>query len=111
MSFSTEQLNHLKGKLEAQKSKLEDVLQSLKNGDPSSTVTRTTDNADVGTEATESKEMVEYEALENETQILLDRTNAALERMSAGTYGVTDDGLEIPFERLDVDPTVTTVIR
>lgn len=111
MSLSTSQVNSLKTKLETQKSKLDDVLKSLINGDPSSTVTRTTDNADVGTEATESNELVEYEALENETQILLNRTNAALERIANGTYGVTDDGAEIPFERLEVDPTATTTIN
>lgn len=111
MSLSTTQIAQLNDRLVLQAEKLEDVLSSLKAGDPSSTVTRTTDNADVGTEATESNELVAYESLENETQILLDRTTAALARIADGTYGVTEEGIEIPFERLMVDPTATTIVR
>lgn len=111
MSLTAENITTLKRMLETQREKLEDVLRSLKNGDPSSTVGRTTDNADIGTEATESAELISYESLENETSILLERTTSALARIENGTYGVTDDGEEIPLERLMIDPTATTVIH
>ncbi len=111
MALTDTQLQQFKATLSAQYEKLQGVLTSLKNGDPSSDVTRTTDNADIGTEATESNELVAYESLENETTILLERTKAALDRIEAGTYGVTDDGVEIPYERLMVEPTATTTIQ
>ncbi len=111
MALTAEQLTHLRGLLEEQRGKLQDVLASLTAGNPASTTTRTTDNADVGTEATESTELVEYETLQRETTILLDRVTAALARLDAGTYGVTDTGEDIPYERLLVDPTVTTTVR
>lgn len=111
MSLSTTQIAELKEMLVKQQGKLEDVLASLQHGDPSSNDNRTNDNADIGTEATESNELISYESLENETSILLDRTTAALARIADGTYGVTEDGVEIPYERLMVDPTATTVIN
>lgn len=111
MSLTPQNIETLKKMLETQREKLEDVLTSLKNGDPSSNVTRTTDNADVGTEATESNELISYESLENETAILLERTTTALDRIEAGTYGVTQDGEDIPYERLLVDPTATTIVH
>ncbi len=111
MALTTDQVQTLKEKLEVQKGKLEDVLRSLVNGDPSRNDTRTTDNADVGTEATESNELVMYESLEAETKILLERTTDALARIDQGTYGITEDGEDIPFERLEVEPTATTTVR
>lgn len=111
MSLSSDQIQTLRVKLLEQQEKLSEVLASLKAGDPASEVTRTTDNADVGTEAIESSELVAYESLERETQIMLDRIQESLSAMDAGTYGVTEEGEEIPFERLLIDPTATTTVK
>lgn len=111
MTLNQTQIQDLKKQLLEQQEKLQDVLQSLKAGDPASDTDRPNDNADVGTEATESNELVMYESLERETQNMLDRISAALERMEQGTYGVTDEGEEIPFERLSIDPTATTIVK
>jgi DnaK suppressor protein len=111
MTLSQTQIQGLKTQLLEQQAKLQDVLRSLKAGDPASDVNRPNDNADIGTEATESNDLVAYESLEHETQIMLDRIQGALERMEQGTYGVTDEGDEIPFERLSIDPTATTIVK
>lgn len=111
MALSAQHIQELEKMLRVQHEKLTGVLTSLKEGDPASTVTRTTDNADAGTDAIESRELVEYEALERETSILLSRVEDALGRIKNGTYGVTDEGEEIPYERLLIDPTVTTTVR
>lgn len=111
MSLSQTQIQEFKTTLLEQQTKLTDVLASLKAGDPASDENRANDNADIGTEATESNDLVAYESLEHETQILLDRTNAALERIEQGTYGVTSEGESIPYERLLIDPTATTVVK
>lgn len=110
MALSSSQLEQLHGMLKEQHMRLTNVLESLKAGDPASNPERTNDNADIGNEATESSQLVEYESLERETQILLDRTQVALDRIEAGSYGTTEDGTEIPFQRLMIDPTATTTV-
>lgn len=111
MALTSDQIHTLKEILDEQKTKLEDVMRSLKEGDPASDTSRTINNADAGTDARESSDLVEYESLERETEILLNATNEALGRMDAGSYGVTAEGEEIPYERLLVDPTATTTIK
>ncbi len=111
MHLSGSQLQTLKGKLEEQQKKLRDVLSSLQNSDPANDEDRSSDNADVGTEATESGELVRHESLIHETEVMLERTEMALASMASGTYGHTADGKEIPFERLMIDPTATTLVE
>lgn len=111
MALTQTQITTLKTRLEEQREKLQGVLRSLQAGDPASDTTRLNDNADLGAEAAESSELVAYESLERETQIMLDRVLAALARIDAGTYGITDDGAAIPYERLQVDPTATTIVK
>lgn len=110
MHVSDEQLHTLKQKLEENRVKLMEVSASLEKTDPANDTERGLDNADIGTEATESGELVRHESLENETRIMLERTEAALARMENGTYGHTEDGQDIPYERLLVDPTATTLV-
>ncbi|MEP7167593.1 MAG: hypothetical protein ABI758_06495 [Candidatus Woesebacteria bacterium] len=111
MTLTNDQTQQIKKQLLEQQTKLQDVLASLKAGDPASDTERGTNNADVGTEATESNDLVAYESLEHETQIMLDRVNASLERIESGTYGTTAEGDIIPFERLTIDPTATTIVK
>ena len=111
MHLSPSQLQTLKDKLEDQQQKLRDVLSSLERTDPANDEDRSSDNADVGTEATESEELVRHESLERETEIMLKRTEEALANITTGTYGHTSDGREIPYERLLIDPSVTTLVE
>lgn len=111
MALTADQITILRKKLIEQQKELTDVLTSLKAQDPALSPDRVNDNADIGTDASEDVALVEFESLEQKTQILLTRTTDALKRMEQGTYGTTDDGEEIPFERLMVDPTVTTVLK
>ncbi|SRR5258708_6673183 len=111
MHISADQVQTLKGKLEEQQQKLRDVLVSLQKTDPANDEERSNDNADVGTEATESGELVRHESLIHETEVMLERTESALASISDGTYGHTSDGKEIPFERLMIDPTATTLVE
>lgn len=110
MPLTKDQLNTLREKLLEQQKKLRDVLVSLEKSDPANDPERSNDNADTGTDAIESGELVRHESLEQETENLLIRTESALAAMENGSYGLTQDGQEIPFERLMVDPTVTTTI-
>lgn len=109
MHLTAEQINRLDLLLATQEEKLKGVLASLVAADPAMTGDRSND-ADLGTEAIESLELDTYESLERETRILLERTVDARARIQAGTYGVTASGEAIPFERLLIDPTVTTIV-
>lgn len=110
MHLSSTQLATLKGKLEEQQRKLRDVLASMESTDPTRDNERTSDNAESAAEATESTDLDRYESLERESRILLTRVEEALSRIDDGTYGHTADGKDIPFERLSVDPTATTLV-
>lgn len=111
MHLSSSQLQTLREKLEDQQQKLRGVLSSLEKTDPANDEDRSSDNADVGTEATESEELVRHESLEHETEVMLKRTEQALVAIENGTYGHTADGRDIPYERLLIDPSVTTLVE
>lgn len=111
MALTTAQIDELKSQLLIQRQKLLGVLDDLSGGDPANDVDRVDDNADVQTDAKESEELLRHESLETETKIMLERVDAALARISDGGYGKTDEGEEIPFERLKIDPTVTTTVK
>ena len=111
MHLSDSQLATLKGNLQEQQKKLRDVLSSLEKTDPANDTERSTDNADLGTEATESNELVRHESLEHDTGIMLERVETALARMEDKSYGHTEDGRDIPYERLLIDPSVTTLVE
>lgn len=111
MSLNESQLQTLKDRLVKDKAKLEAVLETLVAEDPVSNEKRRDDNADVGTEATESNELERSQSLEDSTKLMLKRIDEALQRMEQGTFGKTLEGEEIPYERLLIDPTVTTVVN
>ncbi len=111
MALNKDQKETLRKMLLEQKAKLQSVLESLARGNPKQKTERVNDNADVGTEAMEDGESIENESLSRETWLLLQRTNQALEKIDEGTYGKTDEGQDIPYKRLLVDPTVTTLVQ
>jgi DnaK suppressor protein len=110
MHLSKEQIAQLKANLEAQAIELRSVTSSLEKTDPALDPERGNENADEGDDATESREMERHESLEREANGILVRVEEALARIEEGTYGHTVDGVEIPFERLMIDPTATTTV-
>ncbi|HSW89550.1 MAG TPA: hypothetical protein VLH19_01630 [Patescibacteria group bacterium] len=108
MALNSDQLSNLRTRLESEKAKLESVLQSIDVGDPAQNGERVDNNADAGTDAIEENDLVRSESLRRETTIMMERIDDSLRRMSEGSYGKTDDGEDIPFERLEIDPTATT---
>lgn len=111
MHLSNEQLNELKKKLVETQTNFRSVVDSLEKTDPASDVDRLSENSDLGDEATEDRELIRHESLQSESNLILSRVEEALARMEEGTYGVTAEGEEIPFERLMADPTATTLVK
>lgn len=111
MHLTDSQLSQLKKQLEESQMKLRSSLSSLEKTDPASDVDRLNENADTGDDATEDRELIRHESLQTEAGIMLKRVEEALSRIEDGSYGQTLDGEEIPFERLAVDPTVTTLVK
>lgn len=58
-------------------------------------------------------ELADYEALtaaSSSAKLRLEEVESALSRIAKGTYGVTDEGVTIPEDRLRANPAATTVI-
>lgn len=110
MHLSEKQLSTLKQKLEEQRIKLRDVLSSLEKTDPARDPDRANENADTGDDATEDRELVRHESLLSETGVMLTRVEEALSRIEEGNYGHTLEGQPIPYKRLLIDPSVTTLV-
>lgn len=111
MHLNSTQLEKLKLQLLERQEKLRGTLSSLEKTNPVADADRLNENADVGDDATEDRELVRHESLQSETEIGLKRVEEALSRIEDGSYGHTLEGEAIPFERLSVDPTATTLVR
>jgi len=61
--------------------------------------------------ATEIGDYVATAATEEAIEDRLHNIEAALERIEAGTYGLTSDGELIPEERLRANPSATTIVK
>ena len=72
------------------------------------------ENPDYGrSEEDNATELADYEALtaaSSSASMRTEEVEAALSRITAGTYGVTEEGVEIPENRLRANPAATTVI-
>ena len=108
--LSQTQLDTLRTQLKEQQEKLQTVWYSLEKTDPANDPERLNENSDLQDDATEDVEMVRHESLKAETQEMINRVAAALERMDKGTYGIAHGGEQIPYERLLVDPTAETIV-
>ncbi len=93
-----------------QKAKLVGYKQDVDEENPIHDVDRLDDNASADTDASEEVSILNSEVLSSEASESLARVNDALKRMEKGTYGHTDDGTQIPVERLLADPTATTLV-
>lgn len=94
-----------------QKAKLGELRQEIDAENPIHDPDRLNDNASADTDATEEVSILSSEVLTSEAGDSLSRVNAALKRLEDGTYGHTQDGREIPVERLLADPTATTLVE
>jgi RNA polymerase-binding transcription factor DksA len=106
-----ETLAKLKQTLLDQKSKLDGVKTGVDEQNPVNDTDRLTDHASADADATEDVSILSSEVLTTEVSDSLTRVDAALKRMEAGTYGLTESGQEIPVDRLLADPTATTLME
>lgn len=94
-----EYLKTIEKKLMSRKSK-------LAGEDPFADESRLSDNADLGSEATEQFGHEQAEAMGEETEAALKRVRGAMKRVDDGSYGkCLNCGTMIDTDRLGVDPT------
>lgn len=108
-------LDHLKGKLLADKTRLEEELSrfAAPTGTPGDYETKF---ETIGTDPDENASEVEVYAdnlsLEGTLEDNLRDVNDALAKMTAGTYGVCEKtGKDIPLDRLEANPAARTVVE
>lgn len=104
--LNAEQIANLRRQIEKRLEKLRGFSQSLEEDNPIQNPIRMTDNSESGDEALDAYDLLENEALGDESDDLIGELEAALERMDAGTYGIDETtGQPIPYSRLTVVPT------
>ncbi len=107
-SFPEETLTELKKHLEAERVRLNARIAELSVQDPFSDPDRTIDNAASDEEASEESNHDRVAALIGESSRQRDAVDAALARISDGTYGYcTNCGTMIDTDRLAILPTAT----
>lgn len=106
MKFPSHILNNIKKNLLGVRSRVENILVSLRSQDPYSDPDRVNDNAASDTEAKEESSHERVEALEKELRKSLEEINKALERIKKRTYGKCLSCRKlIDTDRLAVKPT------
>lgn len=116
--LSLEQMNILKEKLIAEKSLLEQELGTVSVQDPINKADWiATDeesfgrrNADVNERADHFEEIDTNQAISNDLEERLREVNSALKTIETDSYGITEEGEEIPFERLQANPAAKTIV-
>jgi len=104
-------LQQLKQKLLESKAKLLEVRKDVDAENPIHDEDRVDDNASPDTDAREELQIFRSEVVGTEVGDMLARIDAALDQIEKGTYGHTEDGKEIPVERLLADPTAATLVQ
>lgn len=106
-----DKLEYLKNLLLKKRAKLAEVRKENAEESPALDDTRMDNNASSDTDAREEVQLLHTEVVGGEVDGMLARIDAALDRMTKGTYGLTADGKEIPLQRLLVDPTATSLVK
>lgn len=107
-SFPSELLNELRVHLEEEKKKLISQMRDLSAQDPFSDPDRANDNAASDSEANEESSHDRFAAMLDELKIKLGNIDAALARISDGSYGFCTNCREmIDTDRLAILPTAT----
>jgi DnaK suppressor protein len=107
-SFPSEVLEQLRVHLEDEKKKLVAQMGDLSSQDPFSDPDRANDNAASDSEASEESSHDRFAAMLDELKMKLGNIDAALARISDGSYGFcTNCGNMIDTDRLAIVPTAT----
>jgi RNA polymerase-binding transcription factor DksA len=107
-SFPSELLDELRLHLEEEKKKLISQMRDLSAQDPFSDPDRANDNAASDSEASEESSHDRFAAMLDELKIKLGNIDAALARISDGSYGFCTNCREmIDTDRLAILPTAT----
>jgi RNA polymerase-binding transcription factor DksA len=107
-SFPSELLDELRVHLEEEKKKLISQMRDLSAQDPFSDPDRANDNAASDSEANEESSHDRFAAMLDELKIKLGNIDAALARISDGSYGFCTNCREmIDTDRLAILPTAT----
>ncbi len=111
-SFPDEVLSDLRKHLEEEKTRLAARIAELSAQDPFSDPERANDNAASDTEASEESSHDRFSAMVDELKIRATDIDAALARISKGTYGFcVNCGSMIDTDRLSILPTATLCLR
>lgn len=110
--LSPEQLTDLKGRLESEKARLEEELETIAKQDPENPSEWTpvrdeadADGADKNDVGDAMEDLEENAGIAATLEEQLREVNNALDRMDEGTYGTdVETGEEIPVERLEANP-------
>ena len=107
-SFPSDVLNDLRKHLEEEKKRINDRIEQLSAQDPFSDPERANDNAASDSEASEESSHDRFAAMVEELKNQLASVDAALQRISDGTYGFcTNCKKMIDTDRLAILPTAT----
>lgn len=114
-----EQIQTLQTKLQEEKTLLEKELGTIAVQDPVNNADwNSTDqesfgerNPDLNSRADHFEEIDTRQAISGDLEARLNEVNKALEAIISETYGITANGEEIPFERLEANPAATTVLE
>lgn len=112
MPHVPEFIAEMKEKLESERVRLNQELASVahrRDGDFSANYPEYGRNEEDN--ASEVADFVASAATAEAAEARLKEVEQALERIAAGTYGVTADGEDIPEDRLRANPAATTIIK
>lgn len=98
---------HTQDFIEEMKARLEEEQASLKGEFIEEAPDYGRSEEDNATEVADSEALT---AASSSAKLRLEEIEAALSRIASGTYGVTEDGVEISEARLRANPAATTVI-
>jgi len=110
-AFTPQDMNHFRERLEAERHAIESRI-AARNRDIQENVQEESGVGDSGDESLriyDREDETDANALDEET---LEQVNRALDRIKAGTYGLSEvSGKPIPIERLEAVPYATTLVN
>lgn len=116
MTATTEQYANLRRRLDAEKQRLTQEIEDLREESVQYSQSVADEDHGYGNhmadDASDTYESERQLALQRNLETVLHDVNSALERMDKGAYGVCQDcGKEIPIERLEARPYVTRCVE